>query len=69
MKLIFDERLYTVDELSELWDVSRRKLVSFIKEGKLTPIDMRPIKGTTYKISQTEVDRFKEKKLIDFDAE
>ena len=67
MKLIFDERLYTVDELSELWGVSRRKLVSFIKEGKLTPIDMHPIKGTTYKISQTEVDRFKEKKLIDFD--
>ena len=68
MKLIFDERLYTVDELAELWGVSRRKLVSFIKEGKLTPIDMHPIKGTTYKISQTEVDRFKEKKLIDFDT-
>lgn len=69
MKLIFDERLYTVDELSELWGVSRRKLVSFIKEGKLTPIDMHPAKGTTYKISQSEVDRFKERKLIDFDIE
>lgn len=68
MRLIFDERLYTVDELAELWGVSRRKLVSFIKEGKLTPIDMHPAKGTTYKIPQTEADRFKQKKLIDFDA-
>lgn len=68
MKLIFDEKVYTVDELAELWNVSRRKLVSFIKEGKLMPIEMKPAKGTTYKISQSEVDSFKKKKLINFDT-
>jgi len=67
MKLLFNERIYTIDELAELWNVSRRKLVSFIKEEKLVPINTNPPKGTTYKVSQTEVDKFKEKGLIKFD--
>jgi hypothetical protein len=67
MKLVLDERIYTVDELEELWGISKRKIVAFIKDKKLIPVDDKPVKGTTFKITQSEVDSFLAKGLIKID--
>lgn len=64
MEIITNERLYTMDELMEMWKVSRKKMVAFIKEGKITPINMKPAKGTTYRFKQSEVDAFVKKDLL-----
>lgn len=64
MEIITNERLYTLDELMEMWGVSRKRMTAFIKEGKIVPVNLHPAKGTTYRFKQSEVDAFVKKDLL-----
>ena len=48
------EKLYTVKELAEKWDVADITIRRYIKSGKLNAYDL----GSGYRISETQAEEF-----------
>jgi excisionase family DNA binding protein len=56
-----EERVYTVEEVANQLRVNPRTVRSWIASGELIALDV----GREYRISQTDLDAFKEKRKTD----
>ncbi|MGM9880760.1 MAG: helix-turn-helix domain-containing protein [Bacilli bacterium] len=56
------EESYTVDELQEMWGVTKRRLIKYILEGKLK--GKRIDKRHAYRVSKKDAEEFLKSGLI-----
>ena len=56
------EETYTVDELQEMWGVTKRRLIKFILEGKLK--GKRIDKRHAYRVTKKDAEEFLKSGLI-----
>lgn len=56
------EETYTVDELQEMWGVTKRRLIKFILEGKLN--GKRIDKKHAYRVTKKDAEEFLKSGLI-----
>jgi excisionase family DNA binding protein len=56
-----EERIYTVEEVAKQLRVNARTVRSWIASGELIALDV----GREYRITQTDLDAFKEKRKTD----
>ena len=56
------EETYTVDELQEMWGVTKRRLIKFILEGKLK--GKRIAKKHAYRVTKKDAEEFLKSGLI-----